>query len=593
MKKDNHKFRVVEKLISDVVSQSERLLGIVKIQMPEQCDESAPFRIRAHERARNLQIVKNAINNFGKWSQQVNAPAIILFPELSVTEEATDWLRNEMATPQISPNTLVVLGLEQLTTEQFRTRVATSDSQAEFAGITFPPNIDLINTAVMMAKNNSGQVSCFYQPKCTRSDYESPRQFTSKTVYELTFGSHTALVTICSDFLLRDGSGTLVGSVLEDMKPRPRDHRLDLILLIQKNPNPFHSLYHESVKQLFYNRTHQIHTTDTIICAVNSIDSKSPGKFGRSNTSVMRRGRPPKEFKTRPAVEHYAWCSIKSNEIHDNQDLHYARWRIRCAGAISFILDTDRRPWVPNDLESVPVQNPGLHRITDVGQFESITPVPEIYEMQEALYHDFKSFIENLFYTKTLSNYLGTIPEYERLLQSLFTRSPRRIIALLLTIHEAHINCDHWNPALLESVFKHFLVVLRLLSEGFTDFAVVEDYLRADSKRLGIMDCGQKSITTILDHLQSPESMIHDVDLLLVQQMGDLHSWDGKPKSLEALINLVSTSRVTDEAAVSTSVARAPSPRIANASSMITNLNHKCKKATEIRSVLNEFLQPS
>jgi hypothetical protein len=566
MKKDDHKFRVVEKHIPNVVCQNEGLLGIVKIQMPEQCDESAPFRIRDRERARNIKIVKNAIKNFGKWSQQVNAPAIILFPELSVTEEAVDWLRGEMATPQVSPNTLIVLGLEQLTTKQFRTRVAASDSQAEFASLTFPPNIDLINTAVMMAKNNSGEVSCFYQPKCSRSGYESPRQFTSRTVYELTFGSHTALVTICSDFLLRDGSGTLVGSVLEDMKPRPRDHRLDLILLIQKNPNPFHSLYNESVKQLFYNRPHQVHTTDTIICAVNSIDTKSPGKFGKSNTSVMRRGRPPKELKTRPAVEHYAWCSITTNEAHDNEDLHYARWRIRCAGAISFILDTDRRPWVPNGLESVPVQNPGLHRINDAGQFEIITPVPEVYELQEALYHDFQIFIDKLFHAKALSNHLGTIPEYERLLHSLFTRSPRQIMRLLLTLHEASVNCDHWNPVLLENVFKHFLVVLRLLSEGFTDFAVVEDYLRADTQKLGIMDCGQKSITTILDHLQASESMIHDIDLLLVQQMGDLHFWDGKPKSLEALINLVSTSRVTDEAAVSTSVARAPSPRIANRS---------------------------
>jgi len=583
----------VEKQIPDVVGHSDGLLGIVKIQMPEQCDESPPFRIRDRERVRNIEIVKSAIAKFGKWSEQAKAPAIILFPELSITEEAADWLRNEMSTSQVAPNTLVVLGLEQLAADQFRARVASSDSQAEFADITFPPNIDLINTAVIMAKNNSGQVACFYQPKCSRSGYESPRQFTSKTVYELTFGSHTALVTICSDFLLRDGNGTLVGSVLEDMKPRPRDHRLDLILLIQKNPSPFHPLYHDSVKKLFYNRPHKIHTTDTIICAVNSVDSKSPGKFGKSNTSVMRRGRPPEELKTRPAFEHYAWCSIRSDEVHDNQDLHFARWRIRCAGAISFILDTDRRPWVPNDLESVPVQNPGLHRITDAGQFEIITPVPEIYELQEALYHDFQSFLEKLFHKKNLSNYLGTIPEYERLLQSLFTRSPRQIIRLLLAMHKAHINCDHWDPDLLEGVFKHFLLVLRLLSEGFTDFAAVDDYLRADSQMFGILDGGQQSISAILDHLQSPAGLIHDVDVLLVQQMADLYAWDGKPKRLEDLINLVSTSRVTDPDAVSISVARAPSPRIANVGSMISHLNHKCKSATEIRSVLNEFLQPS
>ena len=86
----------------------------------------------------------------------------------------------------------------------------------------------------------------------------------------------------------------------------------------------------------------------------------------------MRRGRPPEEFEERHPFDHFAWCSHKTNEVHRNEDLHYARWRLRCAGAISFILDTNPRPWLPADLESIPVRAPGLHMLTDANEFEAI-----------------------------------------------------------------------------------------------------------------------------------------------------------------------------------------------------------------------------
>lgn len=112
--------RVVEKQIPDVLCHNDGLLGIVKIQMPEQCDDNGLFfKIRDRDRERNLRIIQNTIAMFGNWAQQVNAPAIILFPELSVSEEATDWLRAEMATARITANTLIVLGMEHLSTNQF------------------------------------------------------------------------------------------------------------------------------------------------------------------------------------------------------------------------------------------------------------------------------------------------------------------------------------------------------------------------------------------------------------------------------------------------------------------------------------------
>ena len=135
-------------------------------------------------------------------------------------------------------------------------------------------------------------------------------------------------------------------------------------------------------------------------------------------------------------------------------------------GAISFILDTDRRlVGAKRSSNPCPSKIPVCIESTTQANLKSSRQCRKFNELQEALYHDFQIFIDKLFHAKALTNHLGTIPEYERLLHSLFTRSPRQIMRLLLTLHEASVNCDHWNPALLEGVFKHFLVVLRLLSE--------------------------------------------------------------------------------------------------------------------------------
>jgi len=214
MPSNGHRFRVVEKQIPDVLCHDDGALGIVKVQMPEQCDDNGMFfRIRDRERERNLRIIRNTIAAFGNWAQQVNAPAIILFPELSVSAEAADELRTEMATARITPNTLIVLGMEHLRRDHFICRASDSHSRADFAGTDFGPNIDRVNTAVILAKDKAGNVSCYYQPKCSRSDYESPRQFTSNIIYKFAFGQHHFIVNICSDFFLQAGAMPLVGSV--------------------------------------------------------------------------------------------------------------------------------------------------------------------------------------------------------------------------------------------------------------------------------------------------------------------------------------------------------------------------------------------
>lgn len=583
-------FRVITKAIPDIRHGDDYLLGVVKIQMPHQLDEGGSCKIRQTERETNFRIVQNAIAAFGTWAEQVQSPTIILFPEFSVSEQAIDWLRNEISTAQIAPNTLVVLGLERLNKDEFLARVVNSDSRGNFTAADFGPNIDQVNTAVILVKDNASNVTCYYQPKCSRSDYESLRQLTSDVIYEFAFGQHNLIVSICSDFLLRDENETLVASVLQDLErlyQQPADHRLDLILLIQKNPSPLHRLYGESIKHLFYNRPHQIQTSDTIICAVNSVDFRAPEKYGNSNVSVMRRGRPPREFENRNSVEHFAWCSLRTQDAHLNEDLHFVRWRLRGAGGISFVLDTDRRPWPPANLDSMPVRRPGLQRIVDADRFEPVHPIPEVYELQGALYGDFQSFVEETFQADALKLYFSQIAEYERLLETLFIDRPHAVLRSLLLFHAVPLNCDRWDLNSLRDVFRYFLLTLRILNERYDDLKVVDAQLHADVHTLGIIDCKDRSFVEILKKLNSKVELVLDLDLLFLQRISELFPWDGRPTELDALNGLISVSKQKGVIAPG-SVARAPSPKMADIGSIVRNLNQQCGTVADARRLLNE-----
>ena len=250
-------FRILRRQVEGPANDDRTLLGVVKIQMPQQCGKD--FKIRPTEIARNLGLVQNAVARFGNWGRDVEAPAIVLFPEFSISTEALNWLLDQMSSDQIAPNTLIIFGLEQVTTKEFMTYVADSDSKEDFDG-NFGPNINLINTAVILAKDHSSNVTRYFQPKCSRSDYELSRQYVSRTVNLIRFGPYESVVSICSDFLLNDDNGQpLLGQLLQDiegMYAHPGDHRLDLVLLIQNNPSPLHELYDRSIRYLYRNRPH-------------------------------------------------------------------------------------------------------------------------------------------------------------------------------------------------------------------------------------------------------------------------------------------------------------------------------------------------
>jgi len=590
------RFRIIKKEIQGNNNHDGDLLGIVKVQMPEQCESSRWFRIANNERERNLRIVDSVVSAFGSWSKTVEAPAIILFPEFSVSKEASDLLIQKMATEDIVPNTMIVFGMEQIDRNEFLSRIAQSDSCNEFNDDLLGVNIDRINTAVILVKDDYGNSHCYYQPKCTRSDYESPRQFRSNLVYKFTFGMNHLLVSICSDFILSEPEGVVVGSVMQDIDrlySNPRDKRLDIICLIQKNPAPFHPLYEESIKHLFFNRQHRLQTTDTIVCAVNSANEKIPIKYGNCNVSLMRRGRPASHFKTRPAREHYAWCSFSRDTSREIDDLHYIRWRMRCPGLISFVLETSNRPWRLGDTNSIPVRKVGLFQISENCDLEEICPIPEVYEMKETLFNRFGAFIEDVFRSSVLKTYFGPIDEYENLLDDLFDRSPQSIIELLFSLHDCDvINCDHWKLSSIRDVFKHFILSLRLLSECYADLKIENGQLYGSFITYGVLDCNNSSVFTVLKKHIEIVSRLEDTSILLLQRTEDVSPfWDGSMVPIDELINKISVSSAKADESKQFSIAKAPSPYLVNLSSVLQTLNKQCESASDIRRVLHACLQ--
>lgn len=586
MPQESPTFRILQKQIAGPPNDDRTLLGVVKIQMPQQCGRD--FKIRRTEKARNLSLVQNAVARFGNWGRDVGAPAIVLFPEFSISTEALRWLLDRMSSDQIAPNTLIVFGLEQITTKEFMNYVAESDSKEDFDG-DFGPNINLINTAVILAKDHSKRVTTYFQPKCSRSDYELARQYVSRTVNLIKFGPYESVVSICSDFLLNDDNGQpLLGQLLQDiegMYDQPRDHSLDLVFLIQNNPSPLHDLYDRSIRYLRRNRPHHLVTTDTIICAVNAIELNAPSVFGRCNVSVMNRGRSPKDRKR--AAETYAWRLFED----PHHDLRYITWRLRSPGAISFVLDTDRRPWQLGD-PSVPIRTSGLHQITATETFADVIPIPEVYEIQEVLYdNSFQAIIGHLFHVSALTSFFLRVREYELLISRLFVKSPAKIIKLLLTMHgQIPDNCDQWNIATLKEAFTHFFLTLRLLAIRYPDLQVDDDYFSAQAHTLGVVDCNGRVVSDIVDELWKPNPAM-GLNILVLQRVSKLFRWDGRPTTLDSLKNLLSINGTDEMESRPESVARVPSPHVVHIGTVVDDLNRRCRRSSDIRSVLNEVLQ--
>jgi len=522
----------------------ENRIGVVKVQMPEQCTSTPPFRIREQERKRNTEMVTAVLQECASGDFLCSRPQFVLFPELSVGLDAFAAVRRVMSSKEAPNNTVVVMGLETLSKEEFLALVADSDSRDAFNSEDLAGNTRYVNTAVIFVRDESGNTNLYFQPKLTTSIFESVDQFKAKKSYLLKLGRYRALTVICSDFILRESGRSVMSDLLrsiDECYEHPGDEKIHLVLLLQKNKHPTAEAYRRIVRMLHFRECHTIDTSHTVVCAVNSVNPESLDLFRNCNVVVMNRGRPPRDLRARTAPDTtFAWKEFKP-EAGDEPSLNYVLWRLREPGMISFILNMDDRPHQVLSAEHRPIEQPGLATFRGGVVLEGLNVLPEIYEFEELLLRGYSEWAKSLFSKESLKSYFTDIDMYMQRISELFTERPTGVIDNLLLIHsegESCVNCDHWEDE--QDLFHSFLLSLAVLWSAFSDVTIEGGELVTEDARIVVMDCNGTPDLKVRLHLNPPSG---EVDFILLQRMVDLHAWDGCPRAYDDLISEISQTK--------------------------------------------------
>ncbi len=586
-------FRILPVEFEAVPAPNPPHLGIVKVQMQDQLATDHSLRVREDARDQNRLIVETTLARFGKWANQTATPAVILFPELSVTEESAAWLDAAAATEMVSPNTMIVAGLELLSVARFQELVAACESREHFAGHDYGVNVEWVNSAVVIVKDGTGLVRRYYQPKCSCSDWEGRRQYISRTIYLFTFAGLRTVVSICSDMFLRVGGTAVTAAVAEDLdalSSNPAGESLDLVLLIQKNPAPIHPLYSETIETLFYNQPHRTRTRDTIVCAVNSCTADDPCQYGQSNVSVMQRGRPPAQFSDRVSSPEFAWITLPPYRVTGSANLHLVRWRLEEPGVISFVLDTHTRPWAAGEQDSMPVRQMALFRITAAG-YEAITPVAELQEMIRTIAREYPLFVEQVVSSSALRPFLAARAGYTAALKRIFAHNCPAFIFRLLTLSPPNRNCDLWKPEALRAPFLRAALIVRVLAESFTDLSFTDGNLKTAERTIGLFDGDGQFPPSALKALRDRVGEFMELDYVILQRVGvAAEFWDGAPIHTAELLEKISYCGVPRTRSPG-SITDVQSPRVVDAVHLIEQINRGATAPEEIKGILHGILQ--
>lgn len=573
-------------------------IGIMNVQMPEQEEGNGVFRIKASQRGCNRQIVRNALSEFRSMTFSNGRQATFLvFPELSLTLESTLDVIDSLKTDRTNRNSVIILGVEELTTDQFCQLLQSSDNQTDFPHQGFGKNIRTVNTAVILTKESNGRPLVFCQPKLSASRYESKQQFKSNHVYVFDFGGYRTLVSICSDFLLVRDRGPILSSLLDSLDEYyryPAREKINLWFLIQKNPHPSVDTYEKTLKVLHYKEGHKIDTTKTVVCTLNSAVMDESKYFRNSHVAVMDRGRPPDELVAGTADQFFAWKQF--NLSHGERDiLRYVLWRLRYPGMISFLLNLDETPYRgPIDENSIPIEQVSIRRISG-DTLVDLTECPEIYELKEVILQNHHGTLLGQFRHAVHKHLFGSSEGHLASIDAIFvSESPKKTIETMTCIHKESrdmANCDQWHKH--DAALTYFLMSLRLLHVAFENLRAILGRLDSDGRAALIIDCEEMQMQHVLEKEQTIRDRCRDVSTLLLQRI-ELYGWDGRPCSFDQLVNNVKVTKARRTRS-NDSIAISRSPNTVSFQHLISSLNdgdrydHNPEEKT--REVLRECFQ--
>ncbi|MBL7073872.1 hypothetical protein ISS37_01350 [candidate division KSB1 bacterium] len=592
-----NEFKIKDIKIPNIEYFNRNRIGIVKVQMPEQCQKDGIYKIKEEEKQNNIHIVENVLNKYNNNIFSEGNPNFIVFPELSVSMEAAELMIVKLKNGEINTNTIIIFGLEQITKNQFLELISNSNSKDDFNEVDFGRNIKFVNTAAILIKDKNGKNYIYYQPKLSKSRYETTQQFISKIIYIFNLGVYTILILICSDFILERGKLPIIYTLFKDLDyfyKNPRHEKIDLMFLIQNNKHPIGNHYTKIIKSLYF-KSHTIDTTKTMVCSINSVDTEDVKHFRNSNVAVMNRGRFPETLKDMRAENLFAWKSFKK-EAGEQDSLQYILWRLRYPGVISFILNMNDTTFRFQDENVIPIEEPGLEKINTNFELTEIKQIPEIYEFKEILLDDFSDFIETLFSKYLLRQYFSNIEMYENMFCNLFMQRPCEVIRTLLFIREENkraINCDLWDED--KGTFKYFFVSLAMLNTNYEGIEIEENKIKSDDIFISIIDCdNMQDLQFRQEKGELLLSQYRDMQIVLLQRLGPLYlDWNGEPKRFNELLNLNKIVKTMKRPDSYNKITKPKYPYVLTLCYLINKLNARqsYKKVDNIKETLNECFQ--
>ncbi|MGA2624463.1 MAG: hypothetical protein ABSF91_11460 [Bacteroidota bacterium] len=590
--------RVIELNPLDIDYPDLYRLGIVKVQMPEQSTTDGTFVIKPSERQRNKELILKVFELFGGSCFSSNrCPNFFLFPELSVTVESAQAIIDLFKSTRIKPNTVVLLGLERIRKGVFLDLQSHSNAPGGFDDSHFGQTINFVNTAIIVAKDKNSLIHYYLQPKLSRSGYETVEQFKSDLIYLFNFGGYQSLVSICSDLFVHEEGTSVVKKVMSSINTHirknnrnPRNERIDLWFLLQKNVYPMGDIYDDSVRTLFYKDGHDIETSKTVICSVNSAQGSYSQHYRHSNLCVMDRGRDPETLIGRNSQTCFAWRVISKRPTDTANLPRYVLWRIRDAGVISFILNTDNRNFQINDENLVPVEEALAWSITntDILKFQEH---PEIYELKEFLFSGFEGFVKELFIAPEIREFMGNLDAYLNLFDTLFRQRPVDIFDSLMRIHDERSkipNCDYWGRD--KDMFMHFILSLRLLQIAYSTLKTDSGSFESQGTRFTVVDCGGRQDLSMREKISTSFIDAPKNSVIILQRLIALHNWGGELTQLEDLSDAVKVTKVPNVMGNLHSTARAESPSVIAFTYLTNTINSAEISAAQVPQKTKELL---
>lgn len=183
----------------------------------------------------------------------------LVFPEVSVPEEALEIIENEMLRSESEwpRNSIVIGGLEYINGEKFRNLIANCNNPPQCRSLPSNINSLSVNTAFVLVKTERGEVKKYYQPKMSSSPSEQRIQNQHRGNFLLLFKTRSLVFTqiVCFDAIATSGCKfeTLVDDILLGLSQHGSSSaplRIDTFFVLQHNDFPCKNDFKKFAKDL-------------------------------------------------------------------------------------------------------------------------------------------------------------------------------------------------------------------------------------------------------------------------------------------------------------------------------------------------------